>query len=222
MNQQRFWLASNSPRRREMLSWPCWDVLSVSSQADETRLAGEPAKEYVQRIAALKSDVMFKEADKEDFVIAADTIVVLEGEILGKPRDAKQAFEMLSALRGRTHSVMTALVVRHIREKQGRSDLCSSPVRMREYTDAEIQAYIDSGDPMDKAGAYAIQNPVFDPAVDFRGCFASVMGLPLCHMERVLRKFSDYEMTDWPQICQFHLKYDCPISKRIMCGEDIG
>lgn len=222
MTQRRFWLVSNSPRRREMLSWPHWDVNLVSSRADETRLAGEPARDYVERMAAFKSDIALDRADAEDFVIAADTIVVLEGKILGKPRDAHHAFEMLSALRGRTHAVMTAFAVRHTVENQRSVGLCSSPVRMRDYSDAEIQTYIDSGDPLDKAGAYAIQNPSFDPAIGFKGCFASVMGLPLCHMERTLRGFADYEVTDWPQICQFHLKYDCPITNRIMQGEEIG
>jgi len=222
MNQRKFWLASNSPRRREMLSWPHWDVNLVSSQADERRLAGEPAQDYVRRMASLKSEAALVGAHMEDFVISADTIVVLEGKILGKPRDAKHAFEMLSALRGRTHAVMTALAVRHAGENDYCVDLCNSPVRMREYSDAEIQAYIGSGDPLDKAGAYAIQNTLFNPAIEFKGCFASVMGLPLCHLERTLRRFTDYEATDWPQICQFHLKYDCPITKRIMQGEEIG
>jgi MAF protein len=222
MNQRRFWLASNSPRRREMLSWSHWNMETVSSKADETRSRGEPAGDYVCRLATLKSRAVLKDARADDFVIAADTIVVQESEILGKPRDAQHAFDMLANLRGRTHEVMTAVAVRHAGDVEPRVGLCASPVQMRDYSDDEIIAYIDTGDPLDKAGAYAIQNSGFHPVVGFQGCFASVMGLPLCHMERALRGFEDYEATDWPQICQYHLKYDCPITARIIRGENIG
>lgn len=222
MNQHCFWLASNSPRRREMLSWSDWQFETVSSQADETRKPGELARDYVRRLAALKSSVKLSHVSADDFVIAADTIVVLDEHILGKPRDANHAYRMLTALRGKTHAVMTAVAVRLVGDEQPKVDLCCSPVQMRDYSDAEIWDYIESGDPLDKAGAYAIQNPGFAPSIRFRRCLASVMGLPLCHMERTLRTFVDYDLTDWPKTCQYHLKYDCPITDRVMCGEDIG
>jgi MAF protein len=222
MNQRKFWLASNSPRRREFLSWVDWDVESVSSVGSEARLPGEDARSYVRRLAGQKSQMNLTNANPNDFIISADTVVVFSEEIIGKPRDKAHAFAILSNLRGRSHEVITAVACRHVSDGQAKIDLCVSPVRMRDYSDGEIEAYIQTGDPMDKAGAYAIQDPGFHPAAEFTGCFASVMGLPLCHLERTLRTYDNYEMTDWPKICQTHLKYDCPITARVMRGEDIG
>jgi septum formation protein len=222
MNRNKFWLASNSPRRREILTWADWQLEKVSSNGDEAMLELEPPEQYVQRIAELKSRVDLKEALEHDFVISADTIVVHKGNILGKPKDPGDAFEMLVSLRGGEHWVMTALAVRHAGVEKAGLELCKSKVHMRRYSNEEIQKYVDSGDPLDKAGAYAIQDRGFHPTEDFRGCIASVMGMPLCHLERLLRSSQDYEWTDWPSICQKKLEYSCPITSRVMAGEDIG
>lgn len=185
-------------------------------------LAGEAPEQYVRRIAALKSGVELKDAAPGDHIISADTIVVLDGAILGKPRDAQDATKMLTALRGRSHWVMTAVAVRQAGSGEAGLELCKSRVSMRAYTDEEIQRYVDSGDPLDKAGAYAIQDRIFHPAENFSGCLASVIGMPLCHLERMLRRSRDYAWTDWPSICQKKLEYICPITSRVMAGEDIG
>ena len=129
---------------------------------------------------------------------------------------------MLASLRAKEHWVMTAIAVRRLDQKSARLELCRSKVRMRAYSDAEIQTYVGSGDPLDKAGAYAIQDRGFHPAEGFAGCMASVMGMPLCHLERMLRRSRDYVWTDWPSICQKKLEYNCPITGRVMAGEDIG
>ena len=222
MAQRKFWLASNSPRRKEMLAWVDWDLETSAANIDESRHLEESAGEYVLRLAAEKADYPILGAASDDVVIAADTIVVLDKEILGKPADEREAFEMLSRLRAREHWVMTAISVRSGGTEHVHHDICRTRVQMREYADEEIKQYIASGDPMDKAGAYAIQSTIFHPAVDFNGCFASVMGMPLCHLERTLLKFSIYMPSGLALICQNHLKYNCSITECVMAGEDIG
>ena len=222
MNRSKFWLASNSPRRREILTWAGWKLETTSSNGDETMLENEAPEQYVRRVAELKSRVDLSNASDSDIIISADTIVVFDGKILGKPKDSRDAAEMLAAMRAREHWVMTAIAVRRADKNSARLELCRSKVRMRAYSDAEIQTYVDSGDPLDKAGAYAIQDRGFHPAENFAGCMASVMGMPLCHLERLLRRDADYTWTDWPSICQKKLEYTCPITSRVMAGEDIG
>jgi len=222
MAQYKFWLASNSPRRREMLAWMDWDLEASSANIDESKRPKESAKEYVLRLAAEKAGHLIPGAGLDDVVIAADTIVVLDEEILGKPADEKEAYQMLSQLRAREHWVMTAIAVRGGSTGQMRQDICRTRVQMRGYADEEINQYIDSGNPMDKAGAYAIQNTAFHPVVNFSGCFASVMGMPLCHLERTLQKISIYKPNRLAEICQNHLKYSCSIADCVMAGEDIG
>lgn len=220
MAEMKFWLASNSPRRREMMDWLDWDIQAAAANIDESRRVDESPRDYVMRVSKEKVETLISSAQSGSVVIAADTIVVLDGNILGKPRDASDAFDMLQKLRGRTHHVLTAIAVR----TGGRviQDICCSPVTMREYQSDEIDAYITSGDPMDKAGAYAIQNPIFHPVSDFSGCFASVMGMPLCHLERTLQKCGVVRPDQFGSVCQNHLKYECPITDRVMAGEDIG
>lgn len=222
MTHCKFWLVSNSPRRREMLGWMDWDFEASAANIDESRRAGEFPEKYVLRLASEKAGYPISGAVTEDVVIAADTIVVLDGEILGKPADEAQAHAMLSHLRARDHWVMTAIAVRIAGAKQMLQEVCRTRVQMRKYSDREIKQYVKSGDPMDKAGAYAIQNKTFHPVVDFKGCFASVMGMPLCHLERTLQKIPIDEPNGFATICQNHLKYNCSITNRVMAGEDIG
>ena len=221
MSMYSFWLASNSPRRHEMISWLGWSFRAAASNIDEAAFPQEKPLALVQRLALTKAQAEIEVSQAGDLVFAADTIVVRDEDILGKPANAQQAFEILKSLRGRQHQVVTAIAIRQVGGELFR-DICVSNVEMRDYTDAEIEAYVASGDPMDKAGAYAIQSPSFDPAVDFCGCFASVMGLPLCHLERTLRKFPAYQKKDMAAICQKNLKYKCPITRRVMSGENIG
>ena len=222
MAQRKFWLASNSPRRREMLAWVDWELEASAANIDESRHAEESAREYVIRLAEEKAGYPIPEAGSDDVVIAADTTVVLDEEILGKPVDEREAFEMLSRLRAREHWVMTAIAVRSGATEHVYCDICRTCVQMREYTDEEIKQYIASGDPMDKAGGYAIQSTTFHPVVNLNGCFASVMGMPLCHLERTLIKFSIYKPSGLALVCQNHLKYNCSITDRVMSGEDVG
>ena len=121
-------------------------------------------------------------------MLGADTIVVLDDVVLGKPADAAEAAAMLRSLRGRSHTVLSALYAWNPVTSQEASALNETLVWMREYADAEIAAYIASGDPMDKAGAYAIQNLAFAPVERIDGCFSGVMGFPLADVTRVLER----------------------------------
>ena len=110
-------------------------------------------------------------------MLAADTLVVLDGALLGKPADPLEAVAMLAALRGRVHVVYTAVCV--MRDGQAETRVSATDVKMRAYTDAEIEAYVETGDPLDKAGAYGIQDPHFAPVESWDGCYSAVMGLPM-------------------------------------------
>jgi septum formation protein len=213
-------LASNSPRRRELLALGGWTFSVRPADIDESQMPGEAPGTYVLRLARCKAQVCAKSAQPGEIIVAADTTVAIDGRLLGKPRDAAEAEEMLLLLRGRRHQVHTGIGV-----KKGDTlltDLCTTDVPMRRYSDAEIAAYVASGDPLDKAGAYAIQHAGFHPVENFTGCFASVMGLPLCHLLRLLRQVDVFPAADLPAACQGFLEYQCPISAAVLRGEMAG
>jgi septum formation protein len=215
-------LASNSPRRRELLALAGLPFTTQPADVDESRLPGEPAADYVRRLAQCKARAAAQLAPADAWVLAADTTVALEDDLLGKPAGAAEARRILERLRGRTHSVLTALALVRAPEGAISTELCVSPVRMRAYSDAEIETYIASGDPFDKAGGYAIQNRAFHPVANFSGCAASVMGLPLCHLARMLARRGITPPVDIPTACQTHLDYACPIYATVLRGEDAG
>ncbi len=138
-------------------------------------------------------------------------------KILGKPASAAKAVAMLGSLRGRRHQVYSAVAVLKI-PGQLVTDICVTEVPMRFYTDEEIQTYVASGDPLDKAGAYAIQHAGFHPVEHLEGCFANVMGLPLCHLVRTLRKLEISPRLDVPDRCQTAIGYTCPVYESILRG----
>jgi septum formation protein len=189
---------------------------------DETRLPFEPAEDYVMRVAELKAQASAGFAPFNGLVLAADTTVADGDELLGKPADLEDARHMLIRLKGRIHQVHTAVVVYVPSKGIKQRALCSTDVHMRRYTDEEVEAYLKTGDPLDKAGGYAIQHPEFRPVVKFAGCFASVMGFPLCHFERILRLMGYGERKEIPYVCQEHLSYSCPIYSHVLKGEIAG
>ncbi len=211
-----FLLASGSPRRRELFELLRWPFYVTSADVDESPHDGETPAQMVVRLALSKASVATAHLSDKAVVIASDTTVSLDGIPLGKPRDALEAERMLRALRGRSHHVHTGIAVFDTRNGQAHSDIATTNVPMRRYSDDEIAAYIASGDPMDKAGAYAIQHEGFHPVDNLRGCFANVMGLPLCHLTRSLRAMKIEPAVDVPAICQAHLKYACPVFAEIM------
>ena len=208
-------LASGSPRRRELLALLGLDFTAAAPTVDETRREGESPTDYAGRMSRSKAEAAFRPGV---VILAADTIVVDGGDVLGKPRDEADAWAMLRQLRGRTHEVFTAVTLWDTARDRCITDLARSPVWMRPYTDDEIAAYIASGDPMDKAGAYGIQDPVFHPAEGFADCFANVMGLPVCHVARGLRALGIAAPPDVPARCQAELDYDCPVFQAVGAG----
>ncbi len=214
-------LASNSPRRRELLTLSGLPFIVLPVNIDETPLKSEKPEVCVRRLAEAKARNATSLAatmgfPKNQLVLASDTIVVNETSILGKPKDTQEAREMLTMLRGKTHQVLTAICIAKVLSEDVVSDLCSTDVPMRVYDDLEIQAYINTGDPMDKAGAYAIQHPGFHPVEQLKGCYASVMGLPLCHLTRNLNQLGIKMEDDIAAACQSHLEYDCPVYQTIL------
>jgi len=220
---ERPWiLASNSPRRRELLNLFGRGFAVHPADVDETLLFGEAPGVYVSRLAEKKALAAAALSLPTSLILASDTTVADGNQILGKPADEAEAFEMLTRLRNRSHQVYTAICLYAPTQEKMVMELCVSNVPMRSYSNEEIEVYIRSGDPMDKAGGYAIQNKDFHPVEEFRGCFASVMGLPLCHLTRAFRKFGEEIKIDVPIACQNHLNYDCPIHTAVLAGEDIG
>lgn len=213
-------LASQSPRRHELLGLLGLSFEVTVSDVRETPRKDETPAELVTRLSRAKARNAELDGRRGALVIACDTIVALregpaEAEILGKPRDTREARAMLERLRGRSHVVYSAVTV----ETPGHAattDLVETELTMRAYTDAEIRAYVASGDPLDKAGAYAIQHEGFDPVERIEGCYASVMGLPLCHLARRLHEQKMDFDTDVPTACQTHTGYVCHVYPEIV------
>lgn len=213
-------LASNSPRRQELLSLGGQEYTVIAADVDETPRNRENPRDYVTRLAKEKALVAASLADAEQaLALAADTTVVFQGQILGKPADTEEARKMLAMLRGKTHLVYTAIALLRLPDRALLTDFAETKVPMRDYMDAEMEEYIASGDPLDKAGAYAIQHAGFHPVASMQGCFANVIGLPLCHFQRSLRKWGLAFDKDLSTACQVHLSYDCPVTSKILSGE---
>jgi MAF protein len=193
-------LASASPRRHDLLSRLGLDFRVIPSEVDESAVTASRPVLLARRLARAKAeDVASSRA--EETVIAADTIVLHRGDVLGKPGSAAEARFMLDRLRGRVHRVITAVALaapgRRLRVEHVRSR-----VRMRTYAKDEVEASITRGDPFDKAGAYAIQDPVFRPVESFEGCYCNVVGLPLWTTLRMLEAAGgEVPSAALPEVC---------------------
>ncbi len=215
MPTNRLILASGSPRRRELLALAGFAFERLSVDIDESVLTGENPDDYTRRVSMEKALAACKLVEDEAaIIISADTTVADGDSILGKPGDASEARMMLRQLRDRIHQVYTAIVV--VQGPRIEQNLAVTDVRMRSYSDNEIAAYIDSGDPFDKAGSYAIQNQTFDPVAMITGCYANVVGLPLCHLVRVLQQYDMNSAVDVPTVCQQFNQIDCLVYPDIL------
>lgn len=212
-------LASNSPRRRQLLALGGWTFGMDVSNVDETRGPGETPADYVRRLARQKAQAVLTRAGEEPIIIGADTAVVIDTDVLGKPASADEARKMLECLRGNTHQVYTGIAVLRASDGKLWTDVVVTDVPMRAYTDAEIERYIKTGDPMDKAGAYGIQNSDFQPVAHMEGCYASVMGLPLCSLSRLLHQAGIAPRADVARNCQASIHYECPVFHAFLRGE---
>ncbi|AYH42261.1 Maf family protein [Azoarcus sp. DN11] len=198
--QARIYLASRSPRRRELLRQigVPFDLLvfrggerGADADVDETPLPGEEVEHYVERIALVKAEAGWRRLQWRTLplypVLSADTTIALDGEIIGKPADAADAAAILRRLSGRTHRVLTAVAISD--GTQTRSRISTSDVRFRALTDLEIRHYIATGEPMDKAGAYGIQGRAAIFIEEIRGSYTGIMGLPLFETAQLLDAF---------------------------------
>jgi len=209
-------LASASPRRQELIQLLGLPFQIMTASVDESSVHdSDPAVDVVET-ARLKAQEVAAVAPSKSVIIAADTTVVLDGRRMNKPADAGEAYQMLENLRGRTHQVYTGIVVTNLAFDQTVSDVAVINVPMRAYSNDEIAAYIATGDPLDKAGAYAIQNPVFQPVAGLSGCFAGVVGLPLCHLVRSLNKVGVSTPVNIAADCQAFHDYNCPIYQNVL------
>ena len=185
----RLILASSSPRRQALLSQLGLRFEVMKPAINEARLADEPLVAYAERLSREKAAAVADLLEAPSaLILAADTIVIdHEGGLLGKPADASDARRMLRHLRNRRHQVVTAFT---IRQSDSPTPVITrharSVVYMRDYSEAEIDAYVASGDPLDKAGAYAIQNEAFQPVARVEGSYSNVVGLPLEPVEAAL------------------------------------
>ena len=185
-------LASQSPRRKELLGLFHIPFIVRVADIDETMDAGKAPADEVARVSKLKALAVSREP--EDVVIAADTIVVLEGRVLGKPKDKADAEAMLTALSGRDHQVMTGVTV--LKGQRCLTHTEITDIHFRPLSQSEIQTYVASGEPMDKAGAYGIQGGAALFAEKLQGDYYNVMGLPVCRLYQMLCRIAPEIMED--------------------------
>ncbi|MDT8305006.1 MAG: Maf family protein [Anaerolineae bacterium] len=180
-------LASASPRRQELIRLLGYPTAVQVPDVDEDSIDHADPAHNVVETARLKAEAVAATVMDQAIIVAADTTVALGREMLNKPANAEEARHMLRRLRGRTHQVHTGIVVVTLPERRTAAAVSTTAVTMRDYSDDEMEAYIASGDPFDKAGAYAIQNKAFRPVGALAGCFTGVMGLSLCRLSQALQ-----------------------------------
>ena len=180
-------LASSSPRRAEILANAGLPFSVLSSAVDESSFPGEKPEALVLRLANAKAELVAARAVGPAVILAADTVVLINGNILGKPRSTDEARKMLQQLSGRTHSVLTGVALIRLPDNERRQFTESTLVHFRPVAEEELAAYLDTEEPFDKAGAYAIQGLAgrFIPRIE--GCYFNVVGLPLSHTLAELR-----------------------------------
>ncbi len=212
-------LASQSPRRQELLRLCGFPFDTMVADVDENSVSDpDPAQDCIQT-ARLKGHAILKQVNttrvKQAIIVAADTAVAIDGQLLGKPKDSANAAQMLTALRGRTHDVHTGVMIIDVASGQETAGSHTAVVKMRDYSEQDMLAYIASGDPMDKAGAYAIQHPGFRPVEGLTGCYLGVMGLSICHLLQLLQRMGLPFQTEIKALQAAHQGYICPLYDNI-------
>lgn len=192
-------LASQSPRRRELLGQMGFSFTVRPAKGEELPHPELTPAQLVEELARQKALEVSAEAEADDVVVAADTVVAIDGKVLGKPHDKVHAAQMLSALSGREHTVYTGVAV-----KRGETLLVeheATQVRFRPLTEREIDLYIKTGEPMDKAGSYGIQGYGALLVEGIRGDYFNVVGLPICRLGRMLAQVGEDALAQCAQKC---------------------
>ncbi|OQA50146.1 MAG: Septum formation protein Maf [Firmicutes bacterium ADurb.Bin300] len=182
-------LASASPRRREIMRLAGYSFSVINPNADESVPENLNAKQVAQQLSLTKAQTAIQLVNDDDVVVCADTIVEIDGQILGKPRSRDEAFDMLKTLSGKTHIVYTGVTVAKSKNFETFSE--KTLVTFYELSNSEINNYIDTKEPFDKAGAYGIQGIGCVLVKKIRGDYFNVMGLPIARLSRVLSKYAD-------------------------------
>lgn len=180
-------LASQSPRRRELLAMMGLDFTVLAAHADESMDPNLPIAEEIARVSLCKAKAVQLQCQPDDLIIAADTMVCADGQRLGKPKDEADAVRMLRLLSGRSHQVISGLSV--VQGARVQTATVVTDLHFRSLQQAEILAYVATGEPMDKAGAYGIQGQAAMFADRIDGDYYNVMGLPVCRLTQLLRSF---------------------------------
>lgn len=183
-------LASKSPRRLELLTMLGFEVQTVVSHVDESKIEADSPAALSKKLAHVKAEAVLKELNDSSLpIIAADTLVEIDGKILGKPKDRQEAIEMLTALSGNVHLVHTGISVIYGDKEINLTD--TSKVYFRPILNTELIDYVDSGAPYDKAGAYGIQGKAGAFVERIEGDFFSIMGLPICAVTKALNSLTE-------------------------------
>lgn len=180
-------LASKSPRRQELLEKIGLTFTVMTEEIDETMNPDLPLSEEIQRVSKLKALAVAPNAGKDDLIISADTVVCVDGKRLGKPANAEEAVHMLRMLSGRSHQVVSGLCL--LQGQRVETTAVTTDLHFRDLSEAEIAAYVATGEPMDKAGAYGIQGLASIFVDSLCGDYYNVMGLPLCTLAQLLPSF---------------------------------
>lgn len=186
-------LASASPRRQALLRLVAIRFEIIPSQADERFLHGEAPEEHVIRLARAKA-MEIAEQHRDRWVLAADTVVEINGKVLGKPRNHREAEEMLQNLSHREHRVLTGYCILRFPYLEKREGKVISRVKFKALSPEEIRWYLETGEPFDKAGAYAIQGRAAFMVKEVHGSYTNVVGLPLCEIVEALRELDALDL----------------------------
>jgi septum formation protein len=191
----RLILASKSPRRYELLKQVGFDFKVIPSRVTEEYIQTESPQEHVLRLAEAKvRDVAGQYPDC--WVIAADTIVYINGSILGKPKDRGESVDMLRCLSGQEHWVLTGFSVCHLKKKKEDQEAVQTAVKVKGLTSDEVEWYVQTGEPFDKAGGYAIQGVGSFMVESIRGSYTNVVGLPLCELIQMLSRLGAIRISE--------------------------
>jgi len=208
----RLILASASPRRRELVALLGLPFEVLTAPIDERPREGETAEGLACRLSQKKAHaVAALVGETPAWILSADTVVTHNGEILGKPADRARAREYLTRLRDTAHEVLSGVTLLNALTFTQRTETYRTWVRMRAYSEPELQAYLESGDALDKAGAYAIQHTAFHPVASLEGCYANVMGLPLCMVHQMLVEATGWALPALPEACARALGSACAV-----------